>query len=78
MDNTQAEISLLEEIPLILAATDAQGNIIPNAVISDVQWSVDASIGEIIPDMEVPNKATFVPSKSGTVHISATAVITVP
>lgn len=78
MSNNEAEINLFEEIPLILSVTDKQGNIIPNAVLSNISFSQDSTIGEIIPDAHNPNLAIFKPTKAGVVHIVASATITIP
>lgn len=76
--NNEASINLSEEIPLLLSVTDKDGNPIPNAVVSKVVWNQDVLLGTIIPDPNDPTKATFVPAKAGTTHISAVANITVP
>jgi hypothetical protein len=74
---TEATIPLADEIPLILSVTDKNGNLVPNAVLSSVQWSQDNDIGEFVVNPNNPNLATFKPSKGGVTKISATAVVTI-
>lgn len=75
-----AEINLFEQMPYKLVATRKDtGEIIPDAVISDITWIKDNDIGEFILDPANPTSAIFRPSKAGTVHISAKAgSITIP
>ena len=74
-----AEINLFEKIPLILSVHKKDtGEILPQAILSAVIWHQDNEIGDIVPDPVNPNLATFTPSKAGTVHIQASAVITLP
>lgn len=73
---TTASIAIFQKMPLILSATDkTTGQVIPNATISNVQWSQDNPIGEITPS-GTPNEYIFTPSKTGTVNITASATIT--
>lgn len=78
MSNPQAEIDLQEEIPLMVSVVDNQGTPVSGATVSNVFWTQDLEIGEITADPTDASKAVFVPTKAGTTHITATAVVTVP
>ena len=78
MDNINAEIPLADEIPLILSVVSkTTGQPVPNAVLSNVQWSADTDIGEIVTDPNNPNQAVFKPTKAGMVSFQATVVVTI-
>lgn len=74
---SEAEITLQEEIPLILSAVDKVTGLPVKSTLSNVQWNQDNAIGEILPDASNPNLAIFKASKAGITHISATATVTI-
>lgn len=63
---------------ITLIARDKNRNLIPNAIFSDVVYTLDNQVGNIVPNLNNPALAVFTGFKAGNANLLVQARITIP